>query len=196
MKNIFCHVFILASFFSYGQTISEINKVLNISDSLIHKKEIRIYKKFEITNGTEVFRYYENVNNDWKIEFYKYFHSVNKKPKYEKFNIESRGDNDLIWLNIIASNIEFLPEFKEIEYKLKGKAIIHKINGDYELSFKKLAVLDGIDYKVYVRNGEINNFIQYGNPETYLKHYPGVNELNSFSTLLRAIQYGFGIWIE
>lgn len=54
-------------------------------------------------------------------------------------------------------------------------------------------ILDGVGYKVYVRNGKIKNSFEFDNPESYLKHYPTVDELISYNELLSVINKEFNL---
>lgn len=66
----------------YSQDYKKINKFINISDSLTFTKELRIYKHFSTTNGSEVFRIYQLKDKIWKIELYKFYDALssNEKP--------------------------------------------------------------------------------------------------------------------
>ena len=195
MKGTFLTILLI--FFSqlFGQNISEINKAINISDSLTNE-EIRVYKSFEGTNGSEVFRMYKIDRNNWTVELYKYFKSIdnNHKSKFEMSKLTSKTDLNLVWLYILACDVEFLPNIKDIDYKLKGKAEIVLDRGEYYLSNRKIKPLDGNGYKAFFKDIKKKNNFDFRNFDSYLEEYPDVDELDSYSKLVNVIQKEFGIW--
>lgn len=195
MKNLLQTITLLYSIFAFSQNISEINASLKISDSLTHQIEVRIYKKIEITNYSELIQLYFE-NKKWNAILYKYHDSVNEYVplKIEKVKLSTKKDLELLWLQILATNIEFLPNQSEIEYKLRGKLEIHTLaNGEYESSYKVTKVADGINYTVFVKNNTKSNKITFNNPESYLKLYPNVDEINDYCNLLKLINSTFSI---
>lgn len=196
-------IFLFLTFFNcFGQDVSEINKVLEIPDTLEFQKEIRIYKDYSISNTVEIFRLYDEGKNNWIV--FKYFYLKNSKQitKIDKieFPKENMGklkakDANLIWLNLLMSDIEFLPSIEEINYKFKKDSIEFE-DGEYGIVKKKVLVLDGKSYQVYVKNGKIRNNFYFDNPETYLKNYPNVDELISYNQLLSVIKKEFNLWKE
>ena len=78
----------------FGQNISEINKNLELSDSLKFEKEIRIYKDFSIINGMEIFRMYDVGENNWKATIYYYSKKTKNCTKIEniEFPKEKKGN--------------------------------------------------------------------------------------------------------
>ncbi|VXC14664.1 conserved hypothetical protein [Flavobacterium sp. 9AF] len=125
---------------------------------------------------------------------YKYYASLNenKHPKIEKINLSTNLNLDLVWLEILGTNIDFLPNQSEIEYKLRGKLLIETLaNGEYEHVYKSTIIMDGIHYKVSVRNNTKINEITFDNPESYLKLYPEVDELIDFCNLLKLLKKSF-----
>ncbi|MES2645664.1 MAG: hypothetical protein V4717_02225 [Bacteroidota bacterium] len=196
-KRLYLFPFLFTFCFSFGQTVSEINIQLGIPNQL-NEKEIRIYKSFDITNGTEIFRIYEDNEKRWISELYKYYHNVNayEKPRFEKSILQPNETYQLIWLKIQATDIEYLPNWESFEYKLKGKGQFILVDDELVLSRSKTSIMDGVGYKTFVRFGGKANFIDYHNPESYLAHYPEVDELNSFSSLLSVIRNAFNIWKE
>ncbi|MBB4801093.1 hypothetical protein HNP37_001132 [Flavobacterium nitrogenifigens] len=189
--------FFFIVFSCFGQEVSEINKVLEIPDTLTYKKEIRIYKKYQTTYNSVIFRMYDEGNNNWIVFIYYYsdkFKDITKIngitfPK-EKIGKLKPKDAELIWLNLLITNIEFLPNMETIRYKF-GKPKIDSDRGERGISKTEKHVLDGVGYKVYVRNEKnINNF-SFDNPETYLKYYPTVDELISYNELLSVLEKEF-----
>ena len=195
MKKTF--LILLLIYFSQlsGQTVSEINKNLNIPDSLTNLQELRIYKWHSTTNGSEVFRMYLDEDKKWNAALYKHYNAVgNVKLKIEKINLDSNDKLDLVWLKIILCNVEFLPNLEDIKYKLKKSEITRFEDGEYGISSTVSLPLDGIGYMASVRNKEKTNTIYFGNFDSYLKNYPEIDELNSYSKLISVISDEFNIW--
>ncbi len=192
-------IYLIITFFilskTIGQTVAEINQNIKLSEKL-NTKELRIYKWYSITNGSELFRIYQLENGNWNSEFYKYYNSTSKgkKPRFEFTKLKPICDFNLIWLNLLESNIEFLPSITEIDYKLRGKSEIKFEQGEYEIYYSQIKPLDGNGYFGIIQNGTKTNSIDFGNYESYLKNYPEVDELNSYSKLILEIKKGFNIW--
>ncbi|WP_433779460.1 hypothetical protein [Flavobacterium anhuiense] len=190
-------VFIFFTIFNcFSQEVSEINKVLEIPNTLEHQQEIRIYKD-PFTSKTEILRLFKDQTNEWIAQ--KFWFSKNIKSVTEideiRFPKESIGklkpkDPELIWLNLLITNVEFLPNMEAIRYKF-GKPKIDLDRGEQVISRIKKQVLDGVEYKVYVRNGKTKNSFYFDNPKTYLKYYPTVDELISYNELLSVLEKEF-----
>lgn len=194
-KKFFVLVLLFISSIVLGQqNVSEINAVLKIPDSLIHSHEIRVYKRYQISNGTEIFRFFEE-NKEWKTEFYHYYHPIGKndKPEFEKEKLKDDLSKEFAWMRIVLSNVEFLPKEESFSYKLKTRKILIE-GGECLFSITSSAISDGVSYKVFFKTGTRTNDFEYGNPESKLIKYPGVDELEMFSQLLIAIREEFGIW--
>ncbi len=183
----------------FGQDISEINKSLELPPKLEFEKEIRIYKDYSIKEKMEIFRMYDRGNNDWIACIYSYskkFKSATKITeivfsKEEKENLKIK-DPTLIWLNILLCNVEYLPDLKDIDYKLNVSSIELE-NGEYSISKRKNKSLDGENYWVFIRNGKNKNHFNFDNPESYLKSYPKVDELISYNKILSVIKKAFNL---
>ncbi|RXM46226.1 hypothetical protein [Flavobacterium sp. YO64] len=199
MKYYFIFLF-FTIFKCFGQDISEINKALEIPDTLEFKQEIRIYKDYSVTNGMEIFRMYDEGKDNWKV----YIFSFDKASKavtkinaiqFPKESIRKLNpvNPNLIWLNILLCDVEFLPNFKNIDYKLKVAKIIAE-DGEFGISQNKKHVLDGESYRVFVKNGNNENNFSFDNPAFYLKYYPTVDELISYNELLSIIKKEFNLW--
>ncbi|MBZ4037394.1 hypothetical protein K6T82_21720 [Flavobacterium sp. 17A] len=189
--------FFFIIFNCFGQELSEINKVLEISDTLEHKQEIRIYKDYSITNSINILRMFDEGENNWKVIIYYYAKSIPQVTKIDVFNFPKENigklrpkDAELIWLNLLITNIEFLPSMESIRYKF-GKPKIDSDRGERVISTSKNYVLDGVGYKVYVRNGKNTNNFSFDNPKSYLKYYPTVDELISYNELLSVLEKEF-----
>jgi len=181
----------------FGQEVSEINKIIRIPENLESQQEIRIYKNYSTSNRIDILRMIKNNENEWIV--YKFYYSKNFKSVTKidelRFPKESIGklkpkDAELIWLNLLMTNIEFLPNMEAIRYKF-GKPHIDFDKGERGISRNKKHILDGTEYKVYVRNGKIENSFSFDNPESYLKHYPTVDELISYNELLSVMKKEF-----
>lgn len=195
MKVFLLSIILLFSFQIKAQNISEINKVLEIPDTLEFEKEIRIYKDYSITDGMEIFRMYDEGKNNWIVT--KYSYSLNQVTRIDeiRFPKESIGklkpkNAYLIWLNLLITNIEFLPNMENIRYKF-GKSYIDLDRGEYGIAKEVKQVLDGQVYHVFIKNGKSKNYFSFDNPQTYLKYYPTVDELIAYNKILSILEKEF-----
>jgi hypothetical protein len=179
----------------YSQDYKKINKFINISDSLTFTKELRIYKNYSTTNGSEVFRIYQLKDKLWRIELYTFFDAItpNEKPKFTLEYLHSDSNLNQFWSRILDTHADFLPDIKAIDYKLKGKTEFESDKDDFG-SNKKIAFTDGIGYMAFIRNYYKVNQFSFANAEGYLEYFPEVDELNSYSSLLKLIRTEFNIW--
>jgi len=198
MKYFFIFLFITI-FKCFGQDVSEINKSLELSDSL-NEREIRIYKNYSISNTIEIFRMYDEGKDKWKVQVFSYSKNYKAVTKidvitFPKENIGKLKPKDayLIWLNLLLLDLEFLPDLKEINYKLKLSSIKFE-DGEYVTIKNIKTVIDGDSYEVFIKNGSVENSFSFNNPETYLKYYPNVDELISYNKLLSIIKKEFNVW--
>ena len=190
MKKIYLIILLFTSKLVFSQST---NQIINVSDSLTNEKEIRIYKFAAITNYFELFRIYQATDKKWSVEYFKCYKATNEKEKsrFEKIPVIVKTDFDLLWLKILNTDIDNLPSWDAIKYKLKKKGEITIERGEYELNSEQLRVMDGEYYQVFIRNGNKSNTIHYSNPEIYLEYYPQVDELNSFVELLNLMKTEF-----
>jgi len=194
-------IFLFFTLFNcFGQEVYEINKALEIPDQLEFQQEIRIYKDYSISNTVEIFRMYDEGKNNWKVTIYYYSKNLKQVTKinqiqFPKENIGKLKQKDayLIWLNLLLLDLEFLPDLKEINYKLKLSSIKFE-DGEYVTIKNIKTVIDGDSYEVFIKNGSIENSFSFNNPETYLKYYPNVDELISYNQLLSTIKKEFNLW--
>lgn len=179
----------------YSQDYKKINKFINISDSLTFTKELRIYKNYSTTNGSEVFRIYQLKDKLWRIELYTFFDAItpNEKPKFTLEYLHSDSNLNQFWSRILDAHADFLPDIKAIDYKLKGKTVFESETDNYG-SNKKIAFTDCIGYTAFIRNFNKVNQFSFSNAESYLKYFPDVDELNSYCSLLNLIRTQFNIW--
>jgi hypothetical protein len=139
-----------------------------------------------------------SFNDSYKVELYKYYHPVKgmvEKPYFTKELLKEGQDNYLSWLKIAMLQINNLPQMESIRYKLTTKPLIICDNyGDYSYSTTRTTMIDGTSYKVLYKSNGKTNAIEYSNPESYLKTYPGVDELELFTELLTTIRDEFDVW--
>ncbi len=179
-----------------AQDLTELNKSLSLPDSISHEEEIRIYKGFGITNFTSIFRMYKDNSDKWNIEHFEHFAGVKKrsKPEIKKQKLTSKDKPELVWLNILRTNIQFLPEMSEIKWKMKKRGKIEEINNKPELSWSQVQIMDGVGYVVQIKENGKYHETYYSNPEKYLEHYSNVDELEFFSEFINLIRTEFDIW--
>ena len=106
-----------------------------------------------------------------------------QKPKEELF------------LNLRALNIEFLPKEEYFQYKKeKRKVEYDKEEKDWVFAItNSIMVLDGTGYLVKYQSEKQKNEFHYSNPESYLKHYPDIDEFQDFVDILKYIRKEFNI---
>ena len=196
------YIIILFSIQLKAQNVAEVNKALNLPDTLSYKKEIRIYMTYETTYSIEIFRMYDEGNNNWKVEILYYSTQFKNATKIDVFEFprETTGklkpkNANLIWLQLLLCDIEYLPSIENIKYKLKESSISIE-DGDYDIVEKHSLIHDGNSYNVFVSNIESKNYFTFDNPENYLKSYPNVDELQSYTKLLSIIKKEFNLWNE
>jgi hypothetical protein len=111
---IFCQ-----SFYDKFPTVNEIEK---------NKKYLFINNFASGSDKESVFVLYQDVNNEWIAKLYTHtFEVKNNEPKYLS-KVENLINNNFgrLWLNISMTDVEYLPNFDKIEYKLGVKNIINK----------------------------------------------------------------------
>lgn len=188
-------------FFSkcYGQSVSEINKRLSFSDKFEFEREIRIYKYHSTSDQIEIFRMYDKGKNDWSAYIYYYSNTFKSPTKINEFLFPKEDIGDLkikdaglIWMNLLLCDIEYLPNMKDIRYKLK-KSSLQEEKGVFDIISTKISVLDGKGYIVFIKNYKNENEFSFDNPEIYLEDYPNVDELISYSKILSVIRNEFNL---
>ncbi|MFH6997662.1 hypothetical protein ACHRVZ_07005 [Flavobacterium sp. FlaQc-57] len=198
MKYYFIFFFFII-FNCFGQQVSEINKILRIPNALEFEKEIRIYKDYSTSETIKILRMYDEGKNNWIVQIFWYSKSFNSVTKIDQiqFPKENLGkliakDANLIWLNLLLTNIEFLPSMESIEYKL-NTPYIDLEKGEQIIARRKTSIIDGNGYQVYIRNGKIKNNFSFDNAESYLKYFPKVDELVSYNELLSIFKKEFNL---
>lgn len=181
-----------------SQTIQEYDKFLKIENLKFNTNEIRVYKKDAISTGLELFRLYQDDKENWKAELYETIASNNNgeiKIRARKYKLNSLKNFELIWAQILDTDVIHLPKWQTFEYKLVKKNKKYEIeDGEIISSTSMSNFLDGFSYYVKIKNGKQENEIEYSNPESYLKTYPNVDELISFKELLDLLRNDFKIF--
>ncbi|MPS73279.1 MAG: hypothetical protein E2590_09040 [Chryseobacterium sp.] len=168
--------------------------------SELKETEIRIYKDRGITNNGNIFRIYQE-NKIWKAELIQWF--LPKKISNDEFERIApkltvlKPDKSLeeLFLNLRVLNVGFLPKEEYFQYK-KNKSKVVYDEGEKDWLFETtnaIHVLDGTGYLVKYQSGKQHNEFNYNNPESYLKHYPEIDELKSFVDILKYIRKEFNI---
>lgn len=192
MKKIILIVFLLISIKNFGQNYS-MNKVAKIPDTITNFSEIRIYSIPALTNGWQIFRMYKTSEDaNWKIEIIK--NISESRTQIEELN--SQTNLDIVWLKILQTDILDLPDWESIQYKFKKDRSIELEDGKFIDNYATVGIMDGIGYKVMIKNNKEFNEINYSNPEGYLKHFENIDELISFKSLLDVVRNEFGIWTK
>jgi len=101
-------------------------------------------------------------------------------------------DFDKLWLKIKLTDVEFLPNFDKIEYKIGRKSIVNDHGHDVIQT-----VVDMVDhdtcYKIIFKEDSIKNDIEYCDFNTNFEHNPDVDELISVDKLIKLIKEEFKI---
>lgn len=189
---------ILFLFFAIFLQAQNVDNLANIPSEL-KETEIRIYKDRGITNSGSVFRIYKE-NNIWKAELIQWFLPKEiSKDEFEKIPpklniLKSKKSLEEFFVNIEAKNIEYLPKEETFEYKKSRNKVVFDDTFQTFITTKTVnSVLDGTGYLVKYKSGKQVNEFNYSNPETYLKTYPEIDELNYFVDILNYIRKEFDI---
>ena len=183
----------------FSQSFAELDSILKITKTEFNTNELRIYRKHSNTTGLELFRFYQDKNELWKADFYQTIAKRDSKNNIDirirKEKLNSLKNFELIWLQILNSDILFLPKFDKIEYKLKQKNNYFEImDGEIYNTISKVSVLDGKVFFIKIKNGNRFNEIIYPNPQSYLTHDSNVDELQSVAELLEIVKSEFKIF--
>jgi hypothetical protein len=177
-----------------AQPPEAINKFIGLPDTLV-AHELRIYKKISTANGTDVFRLYETKNEGWAAELYLFYEAAgNKQRRYEKQVLKNLIDFDVIWFNITKTQVLHILPIDSFKYKFRRVDEILCEDDRYVYEQKIISISDGVSYNLFIRQGDKTNSVNYTNPKTLLKHYPGVDELEYFCEMLDVLNEGFDIW--
>ncbi|GGA85299.1 hypothetical protein GCM10008015_27570 [Flavobacterium palustre] len=163
---------------------------MGIPDTLA-SKEIRVYKSYQITTGTELFRFYKVDEKNWSAILY---HFRNDLTTFDETVITPKSNFEYLWLQFYIINIKKLPSIREIDYKIQKPRVVFDEKYGYVVETTTLGVMDGIGYKLYYRNLKEINTIQFDNYEIYLKQSPDVDELNAYNEIINLIKANFNVW--
>ena len=176
-----------------------VDSLANIPSEL-KETEIRIYKSRGITNSGHIFRIYKE-DKIWKAELIQWF--LPKEISRDKFEwikpkltvLKSEKSLEEIFANFQARNINYLPKEKTFEYKktVNKKVVFDEDENGFVFQQQVTSILDGTGYFVKYQAGKQQNEFDYSNPESYLKHYPEIDELNYFVDILKYIRKEFNI---
>ncbi|WP_299224719.1 hypothetical protein [uncultured Psychroserpens sp.] len=204
MKNLQILLSILFSVQLYSQNLSEINRDLNISDSLNFEIEIRVYQFKGISNYSSLFRMYKKNSKKWKAEFYEHYLKANQQPESitKKQILKPLHDFEFIRLNFLRSYILELPNLQEIKWKLAKRGDVEKrkvqrrgkVIEEYDLVNSTKTPLDGNGYIIIFKDKSRNNEFHFSNPYFYLSNYSEIDELIYVCEILDMITNEFGIW--
>lgn len=204
MKNIQILILFLFSIGVSAQNISTINSKMKLSDSLTYESEVRIYRGIGELDHPSLFRMFKDKSEKWTAEFYEPYAKVAGQVglRFEKQTLESKNDMEFIFQNFIWSYILDLPSMSEIRWKLVTRGNVEKVKkpyhgkkiGEYALKSKVLLISDGEGFKVQVNGSNRTNEFYYSNPDSYLKEYPEIDELNYMCEILDLIRTEFHIW--
>lgn len=190
--------FLFTFIFSFIFNAQDIDKLAGLPNDYF-EKEIRIYKDRGIYNSGFVFRIYKE-NKVWKAEKIQWF--LPKEISSDEFDliksikIDLSKDKNLevIFMNLEALNIGFLPKEEAFEYKKEKKSVIwDEDEKQFSSQISTIAILDGTGYSIIYKSGKNHNEFDYSNPESYLKKFPEIDELNSFVEILKYIRKEFKI---
>ena len=204
MRNI--QVLIIFLFFNgiSAQNLTEINLDLKLSDSLIYETEIRIYQGEGITNYSSLFRMFKDKSGKWIVKFYEHYAEVDgiAELRIEKRTLESENDMEFIFQNLIRSHILDLPNQNEIDWKLTTRGNVEKQERiqrgktieEYDFKNETILITDGEGFKVQAKAFNKFNEFEYSNPDSYLRHYPKIDELIYMNEILNILRTEFHIW--
>ncbi|MHA7059581.1 hypothetical protein ACWGOQ_0020310 [Aquimarina sp. M1] len=147
---------------------------------------------------------YKDKFKKWKAEFYEHYSKVDGQAelRIEKQTLKSENEMEFIFKNFIRSHILNLPDMRKIQWKMVKRGnvekIIDTIRGkffeEYLSSERKIMILDGEGFIIKVKHNEQTNCFEYSNPESYLKHYPEIDELIYMYEIINIIKVEFNIW--
>lgn len=201
-SDIFVMNFLLSFLFVFSISFlksQDINQLANIPSEL-QETEIRIYKDRGIYNSGNVFRIYKD-DKIWKAELIQWF--LPKEISKDEFELikpkitilKPQKSLEELFLNLRALNIEFLPKEEYFQYKKTSnkKVVFDEDEKAFLIHQELTSVLDGTGYLVKYQSGKNRNEFTYNNPESYLKHFPEINELKDFVDILKYIRKEFNI---
>ena len=176
----------------FNLTFSQKN--LGIKDQTDLSNYIKIYKIRGYHNRTtESFELFQDANKIWKAQHLKYAEDSIVNIKNIVIDTTSRFDEKL-WLKILMTDIQYIPDWDKIDYKLKYNKSIIKLKDDLVIFWDRNTILDGnsflIEIKTNYDKGSYNK-IRYPDPHYFLPQLEHVDEIQSVSELLQIINENF-----
>ena len=163
--------------------------------------EIENSKKYlfinDFTAGSDrqsVFVLHQDVNGKWVAKIYIHtFEVKNNEPKYfSKVENLIHKDFEKLWLNISMTDVEYLPKFDKIEYKLGVKKLINNDGVDEIVQIIEMADHDTC-YTINYKDETKKNDFEYCNFNTNFKNNPDIDELISVQKLIKLLEEEFKI---
>ena len=191
-KTVFFLLFITLNCFAQKQDFAVINSNIGISDSLKIDKEIRVYKVYQLSSSVEIVQI-KKEDSHYKATIFYYSSKFNDATKINKITFVDKKIGERFWLDLLLTNIEFLPSIDKIRYKLSEKRIIEE-NNNLEIEDKKTKVLDGVSYFIMFKDGKTYNYFEFNNPDIYMKLYNKVDEIDDYNRLIKLISSTLNIW--
>ncbi|MFT3910933.1 MAG: hypothetical protein QM737_16055 [Ferruginibacter sp.] len=167
---------------SPNEAFNDKAKVRQINKSK-SKFEIRLYTHRSLSNTTVV-RIISIEDTTWQaIEL----NEKNRPISIKRKKLFAIPNFETVIKKLLSYNILNLPNQKEIEYKMR-KDTIELVDGEYQTITKKVDVMDGESYSIEIKIGDKFRIYRFENPDTYLKYYPKVNELENYANIIRTFE--------
>ena len=204
-NNLLVSLLLIYIFPVFSQDISKMNADFKLSDSLLYKTEFRIYQDHDITNYSSLLRIYEVDEKQWIAEFYEHYDAVPSSGvefRTTQKKIKPKRDFEFIETSLERSGILHLTSFDKIRWKFKLRGEIEKVVGSrrgktnvYYTYMSQVGVgSDGDSFIIQAKIGSKSNEFSFSNPDSYLKKYPEVDELNYIHEIMKLIREEFQIW--
>jgi len=181
----------------------DIDRLANIPFTIENKKEIRIYQGPGTAIGGKVFRIYQGKDEDWKAELIQWFlpYSISKGESKtipgKVTQLKSKDVLEKAFVTLEAMNVGNLPKEDLFRYKMsQSKAVYDNDEKGYVLFTREHSITDGVDFLVKYKSNNKENEFHYSNPESYLENIPGIDEYESFMTILKYIEVNFNIKLD
>lgn len=214
--KIFLVILLTSSNFIYSQKYS---MNINFEDYKDNKNVLIIEEEYEFSSSIikENFVLYQNKKEEWKAINYKYKvkpdslvsekiknefqDAINKSQntdRFEKEFIEKKIDSltsidfDLLWLKIQQTKVENIPKKSNIQYKLMEYKIVEE-DGKKRLARLISMVDHDVNIKIYFKNDDTHNFIEYPHFYYELQNYKDVDELQYIFELIKLIRTEFNV---
>ncbi|EIJ39048.1 hypothetical protein JoomaDRAFT_2054 [Galbibacter orientalis DSM 19592] len=145
---------------------------------------------------TESFEMFLNSDKTWNVKYFRYEADSIVCTKNIVIDTLNRLDEKL-WLKILITNIQYLPDWEKIEYKLKYNTSIINLKDDIVIFSEQKVIVDGISFVIEIKTDHdkgIYNKIRYPDPSYFLPQFKSVDEIKSISDLLKIIHTNFEIF--